>query len=647
MTSGGAVVHLLLGLGPGAVYAALGLGLFVMHRGVGVLNLAFGAMAMYPAYVYATMRSSGDLVLPGVPGTHHLADQVPALPAAVVALVVSALLGLVTYVVVFRPLRSAPPLASVVGSVGVLLTLQSAVVLRFGGDPRLVEPLLPRHQLQVAGSVVPADRLYLLALVVLTAMGAWLMFRHTRFGLSSRAAAENEAATELMGISPARLGAVNWVIGAVIAGAFGILLAPIAGLSANGYSLLVVPAFVAALAGRLVSVAATVAGGLALGVAQSEATLVDLPWDWASPQTLKEVVPVLALVGVVLAFGTSLPARGTEVGARLPPAPTARRPLLFGAAVIVAGSVAAVTATGPYRSAVAVSLIGTVLCLSIVILTGFAGQVSLAQMTFAGLGAVVLSRAGTDWHVPFPLGAVVGALVAAGVGVLLGLATSRSRGTTVALVSLGAALAVEDLVFRHLSRGLFKSDRIGPPRAFGLELAATGSDGRPRATFVLLLVAVVATVAVGVMQLRNSGMGRRMLAVRSNERAAAASGVNVRRTRLAAFALSGFVAGIGGALLGYHQNAISGQSFALSRSLLLLAAAYIGGVGTVIGAFLGGLIMPGGVIPTAADSILHLGAYTTLFTGIVLTTVVVRKASSHRSRSLTLEAAPHHDWIGP
>lgn len=638
MTDDDVVVHLLLGLGPGAVYAALGLGLVVMHRGVGVLNLAFGAMAMYPAYVYATVRSSGDLVLPGLPGTHHLSDHVAAPAAMAIAVAVSAVLGLLAYGVVFRPLRAAPPLAGIVAAIGVLLTLQSVVILRFGGDPRLVEPVLPRHRLHIGDSVVPADRLYLAGLVVLLAIGASLLHRRTRFGLASRAAAEDLTATEMLGISTTRLGALNWVMGSVVAGVFGILLAPIAGLTTSGYTLLIVPSLVAALAGRLLSFPWIVAGGLALGVAQSEATLLRLPWDWAPPQTVKEVVPVLVLVVVVLVFGTSLPTRGTQAGTRVPPPRLGGRPFLGPGAVLATG-VAALISTGPYRSALAVTLIGTVLCMSVVIITGYAGQVSLAQMSFAGVAAVVLSRVATDWNVPFPLGALMGATAAAGASVLVGAATSRSRGPAVAVVSLGAALVIDELVFRNLSLGIFGPNRIDAPHPFGLDLGPTGPDGRPSAAFVLFVLAVAGAVVSGGAWLPRSGLGRRMLAVRTNERAAAATGVNVRRTRLAAWALSGAVAGIGGALLGYHQSAVSGQSFALSRSFMLLAVTYIGGVASVAGAVAGGLIVPGGILVTVADRILDLGAYATLFSGVVLTFVVVRTSTGDRARSTGLGSA--------
>ena len=126
------------------------------------------------------------------------------------------------------------------------------------------------------------------------------------------------------------------------------------------------------------------------------------------------------------------------------------------------------------------------------------------------------------------------------------------------------------------------------------------------------------------MRLRLSGLGRRMLAVRSNERAAAAAAVNVGRTKLAAFGLSAFVAGLAGTLAGYQQGALSDQSFSISRSLVVLAVAYMGGIGSVAGAVVGGLVIPGGLVSTIVDRILHLGRYETLFAGFAVVAVALR-----------------------
>ena len=642
MTATETIVYLVLGLGPGAIYGALGLGLMFTYRGSGVINLAYGAMAMYPTYVYAELRSSGNLVLPGLPGTHHLADEVgtAAALAIALALALAALLGLVTYGVVVRPLRRAPPLATVVAAVGVMIILQAVVTLRFGTDPVAVAPLLPQHTITVGGATLPADRVYLVGLLALVAFGATLLYRKTRFGLASRGATESEVAAELLGYSAVRLSATNWVIGAVLAAMFGILLAPIAGLSPTGYSLLVVPALVAALAGRLVSIWATVAAGLTLGVLQSQVSRVRLPWEWLGPQTLKSVLPFFALVVVLMAIGTPVPRRGAGRAAPLPSATPPSQPFRAAAALFVVGAVATVTLTGGYRSALTVTMIGAVLCLSLVILTGFAGQISLAQMSVAGIGGFVLSGATSDWGLPFPVAPIVAAVLASVCGVIMGLPALRARGMTLAIMTLGAALAVEELIFRNLSSGIISTNAVAPARLLGLDLAPTADDGTPRAAFGLLVVSVLAASAFGVMRLRLSGLGRRMLAVRANERAAAAAGVNVGRTKLAAFGLSALVAGVAGTLIGYHQGALSDQSFGIGLSIVLLAVAYLGGIGSTGGAVLGGLVIPGGLVPTVADRLLQLGRYQTLFAGLAVVVVALRNPEGIASTIRRVSASP-------
>lgn len=618
------IVYLVLGLGPGAVYGALGLGLVLTHRGSGVINLAYGAMAMYPTYVFAELRATGDLVLPGLPGSLHLGDDVGSVPALAVTLVVAVALGLCTYGIVVRPLHQAPALVGVVAAVGVMITLQAVVTLRFGTDPRTIAPILPSHAIDVAGRRLPADRLYLVGLLAVVLASVTILYRKTRFGLASRAATESADGVELLGYSAARLAAANWIVGAVLAALFGILLAPIAGLSPGGYSLLVVPALVAALVGRLVSTWIAVAAGIVLGIFQSQASRLSVTWDWLGPQTIRTVLPFVALVAVLMVFGTPTPPRGTRPAARLPYAPATSHPLRLAVGMLAVGGGSTFILGGGYLNALVVTVVGALLCLSVVVLTGFAGQISLAQMTFAGVAGFVLSGITSRWDVPFPIGPVVGILAAASCGLVVGLPALRARGMTLAILTFGAALAVEELVFRNLSRGILATTAVAPARLFGLDLGASADDGTPRVAFGVFAVSVFAVVALAVARLRVGGLGRGMLAVRSNERAAAASGVNVGRTKLAAFALSGAIAGVAGTLAGYHQGALSDQSFGTSRSLVVLAVAYVGGIGSVPGAVIGGLVIPGGLVSTAAERALRLGRYETLFAGLAVVVAVLR-----------------------
>jgi len=277
-----------------------------------------------------------------------------------------------------------------------------------------------------------------------------------------------------------------------------------------------------------------------------------------------------------------------------------------GAGVLVLG--------GQDRMALVTSLIGALVCLSIVVLTGWSGQISLAQMAFAGVAGFSLSRLATGAGIPFPVAPLLAALLAAAAGVLVGLPALRARGVSLAVVTLAGAVVVEEVVFKSPTlTGGFGGSRVPPPTLFGWRLDPSGP------AFGLMVVAVLAAAAVGLARLRLSGAGRRLLAVRANERAAAALGVDVSAIRLRAFALSAFLAGVAGALLGYQQGQLSFGSFGVFVSLAYLAVAYLGGIAGVGGALVGGLLVPNGL----AFTLLDLGRYQLLVSGLGLMVVTV------------------------
>ena len=618
-TIDGPLVFLLLGLGTGAVYGALGLGLVLVHRSSGVVHFAHGAVAMCATYVFVELRSFAG---------------VPFVAALALALAFAAVLGLGIYVLVFRPLRTAPALAGVVASVGLLAVLQAAAVLRFGPDARPVPSILPARPLTLLGLVVPCDRLYLAALVVVAAGGLWVVYRFTRFGLASRAVAEDQTTAALLGWSPDAVAGANWVAASVLAGLAGILVSPITALNPVAYTLLVVPALAAALVGRLSSFGVTVAAALGIGMAQSEMLWLQERFSWIPRNGVREALPLLVIL-VALAFGAGTGLRGLNAGTglrglnaglrgagaagRLPLAPSPRRPLPWAAAG-VAGAALALVVLGPAeRLGLVNSMVGAVICLSLVVLTGYVGQISLAQMAFAGVAGFALSKLGGGLGVPFPVAPLLAALTAAAVGLVVGLPALRLRGLRLAVVTLAAAVAVEELVFKSPAlTGGFGGTRVPEASVLGLDLGLAGS--RP---FGFLVLAVLAGVAVGVAGLRRGPVGRRFLAVRANEAAAAAAGIDVVSTKLAAFALSAFVAGLGGALLGYGQGQLSFGSFGVFVSLSYLAVAYVGGIASIAGALVGGLLVEGGLAFTVLERAAGLGRYQLLASGLALVLVTV------------------------
>lgn len=588
------------------MYAAIAMGLVLVHRATGVVSVAQGALAMYLTYGYAELRDAGDLVLPvvGVPDRIDLGGPLGFWPALGLTLLVAVLLGLLVHRAVFRPLRGAPPLASVVASVGLMLVLQGLATMQFGSANRFVAPVLPDRPVELLGVTVPADRFLLAGLVVLVALALGALYRWTRFGLATRAAAEDERALALLGWSPDRVAAANWVLASVLAALGGVLVAPITALNPLSYSLFVVPALAAALVGGLRSFTATTAAALALGMAQSELVKLGADHGWLRDLNLRAGLPFLVVVLVMVARGMLVPERGAVAALRLPTAGLPRHPARATLLGGVGGVVALALLGGGWRLALVHSAVAAVVCLSVVVLTGYVGQISLAQLALAGVAGFGLSKVQGGWGVPFPLAPVLAVLGATAVGLLVGLAARRVRGVDLAVVTLAAGVAVEELVFRNqaLTGGLAGTG-VPPPTLGPLDLGISGADpsAYPRLAFALLVLAVLVVACVGVAVLRRGRLGRRMLAVRANERAAAAAGVDVVRTKLLAFLFASVLAGVAGTLLGYEQERLSFDSFSAFASLTVLSAAYVGGVGRVSGALLGGLLVPGGLALTALD----------------------------------------------
>jgi branched-chain amino acid transport system permease protein len=349
---------------------------------------------------------------------------------------------------------------------------------------------------------------------------------------------------------------------------------------------------------------------------QSEILLLQDQHSWIPRSGVREAVPlVVILVALALGAGDRLARDRTVTTRRLPPAgrPT-RRGWRTGVAAAAVVAVALFALDGTDRLALVTSLIGSLVCLSIVVLTGWSGQISLAQMAFAGVAGFSLSRLGVGLGIPFPVAPVLAAAAAVATGLVVGLPALRARGVSLAVATLAAAVAVEELVFKNpvLTAG-FGGSRVPAPSLLGVTIGPS-SPG-----FGLLVLAVLAAAVVGLARMRTAPAGRRLLAVRANERAAAAAGVDVTATRLGAFALSAGIAGVAGALLGYQQGHLSFGSFGVFVSLAYLAVAYLGGITGVSGALVGGLLVPNGLLFTA----LHLGRYQLLVTGLGLVLVTV------------------------
>ncbi len=636
-------VFALMGLGIGALYAMLGTGLVIVYRGSGVVNFAQGAFAMYGALTFDEARRNGYLRLPivdflptralNVPISIKLSDDgVSTIAAFAIALAMSVLIGLMAHFLVFRPLRTAAPLGKVIGSLGMMLYLQGVAHLNFGGRGRLPISIVPdgayRNFLGL-GRPFPEATLWVSAIAIVLGLSLWVLFQYTRFGLATRAGADNEKGVILLGYSPQFLAACNWVIASILATVTAIVVGPISGsLTPLGLSALVVGALAAALLGRLMSITVAMLGGFTLGGVQ---TVLGF-WagkDWFPlflRSGVREVVPLIAICAVLFLRGRSLPIRGSIEERRLPISPVPARVgqhLAVWAVVIITLSLVFEDSgrRTVFALALTTSMVAAIIMLSMVVVTGYVGQISLAQMSLAGTSAFLLARMTADGSstignpfpvngpdLPWPVAAALGIVAAIVVGLVLGLPAVRIRGAQLAIVTVAAAISMQTLFFENsaltgISYG--SPAHVRPATLFGLNLASTGDAGLlDRPAFVIFCFVVLAACALVVANLRRSSTGRRFLAVRANERAAAAVGIGVPRTKLLAFGIASGIAGIGGVMLGFKQNDVSSAGFVYQASLAYLAFAYLGGITSINGAIVGGLLAPAGLVAVTSNYVL-------------------------------------------
>ncbi len=604
------LTFLIVGLGSGAVIAALGVGVVVAHRVSRVVNFAHAAMGMYIAFVYYELRATGDIVLPflGLPARIGLVDRPTVSTAFVLSMLVAAVLGALIYLLIFRPLRTAPALARVVASLGLFVYLIAIVGLRFtteSGSSRSLDGPLPDHLITWGSIRVPADR-YLLAVAVVAAAAVLSAgYRLTRFGLATRAVAGNERGATLLGISPNAVGVMNWMVATMLAGGAVILAAPVIRLEATSTSLLIVPAVAAALPGRFTSVWATVFTGLAIGMAQTEILHLQSRWDWLPSVGLQQGIPLLIVLVTLAVRGEVLPDRSALQTSSLPRAADTRRVPIIVAVLLVAGLIAASVVGSDWRSGMIVSAIATIVALSVVVVTGYVGQISLATFAVAGVAAFGMVRLGEAWHLPFPLAPLAGIVVAVVAGQIAALPAVRVRGLNLAIATLAGAVAVEELLFKwSWFTGGLEGARAESPSLFGADLGVSAlGDAFPRRTFVVMTLVIAALSVVVVGNLRRGSTGRRWLAVRANERAAAAAGISVTRVKLSAFALSSALAGTAGVLLAYQRTIVSAGSFGVLDSLIAVAIAYLAGIATPIGAVVAGVLATGGLLTVTLDAL--------------------------------------------
>jgi branched-chain amino acid transport system permease protein len=575
----------------GGLTALIALGMALTWRSNGVVSFAQGDLGMAPVVlVHLLIVSWGWSWWVAVPS----------------GLVVALLLGAVVEIAIIRRFRKAPRLLLTVATIGLAQVLAGiALVLPRLFDEQVLTPRIePPFHLEFAIGQVhfnASEALALMAVPIVVALLA-LLLQRSHVGLAARAAADSADRASLAGIPVGRIQTAVWSVASVLAFAAVLLRAGVLGLPVGAaLSLgLLLRALTALLLGRLTDLPVIAATAVALGVLE-----LSIAFNASSSAVLDPILAAVVAVALLLRGGTARRgARTADADAtswrsadEVRPVP-ARLAALAPVRVVRIGGTAALVAIGlalPYLLPVDRSLkssallIYALLGLSVVVLTGWAGQLSLGQVALFAIGAAVGAKATTDWGLDLTLALPIAALAGAAAAVVIGFPALRLRGLELAVVTLAAALATTSWLLnpREFSWVPDQGTRVERPPLLG-RIDISSATAIHHLSLALLLIGLVALRGI-----RASRTGRALLALRDNERGAQAYGLSPLRLRLTAFALSGALAGLAGGMFAHHQQAFGSQPFSPEQNFAIFTMVVLGGVGSPMGAVLGALYLQG------------------------------------------------------
>ena len=587
----------IVGIVTGSIYAVAASGLVVTYTTSGVFNIAHGAVGMLMAFVYWQVRFDWGWSTP--------------LSLAFVLLVAAPLLGVVVERTLARNLAKASLVSSLVVTIGLLLVLMAVALNVWPPEGRRVDGFFSPGGFDLGPVFVTWHQTTTVLVAIAVAVGLRLLMFRTRAGVTMRAVVDHRGLATLTGARPGLSTALSWALGSSLAALAGILLAPVLQLNVQALTLLVVNAYAAAMVGRLRSVPLTFVGAMVLGLIESYAVGY-LPSDGIFTN-LRVAMPTLMLFVALLLIPEGRVRPGAAIVAKMPPLAGLSRSVYGAAGLVAAAGLFALVADEATLSRVAPGLALGLVALSLVPLTGWAGQVSLCQMTFAGLGAFAMVQFA-------PGGSVVGLLaavaIAVPVGALVALPALRLRGLYLALATLAFAVLMDNMFF-------VRQDVFGELGAVGVERLRVGgvSFAGERAYFVLLAT-VFGLIAVGLLALRRGSFGRRLSALRDSPTACTMMGLDTTVTKLQVFALSSAIAAVGGALLAGLRQTATAADYTMFSSLPVVLLAVLGGITAVSGALVGGLVLA--VFPVLADEITWLESLAFLGPGIIGITLARR-----------------------
>jgi ABC-type branched-subunit amino acid transport system permease subunit len=591
--------YIVIGLSRGLIYGILALGLVLVYKGTKILNLAqpfFGLLGAFLAW-WLTARAG---FLP-----FEVMTRPRMLVAALLTIVLVGLHGLSLERTLFHRLRNAPRLVTLVATLAIGQGTVGLVTILFSRNQKQAETLriIPtgiRTIIEMGNVNLTGGDLQVILIVPVVALALAAYFKLSKFGVAIRASADNGDAARLLGVSVDRVAAFTWAAGAALAALAGILLAAKDGSLApstlsTGF---LVKALAAALIGGLTSLPGALVGGLVVGIGEAI-----ISGYFSETRGAADVVFFLAVVAM-LAFrpqGLFGQRDDAEDTAAFVPAvrDLPRRlqetayPLLFswaGKATFVFFALAVSWVTGSATNDVLTQvMIYAMVGVSLTVLMGYTGQISLGHWAFAGVGAFAAANLFGRMHVPFLLTVPLVFVIGAAISLVIGLPALRIKGLYLAVVTVTFSYAAELFIFKsNVVAGGTSGREMPAPKLGPLNL----DDPSNRPMFVFTLVMLLLSMALARNVLR-SRVGRSFVALRENEKAAATLGVRLAPTRLLAFALSGGIAALAGLVFAVRVGTVNAIDFPTEISLVLVLMAIIGGLPTLSGPMLGSLVVFG------------------------------------------------------
>jgi len=456
-------------------------------------------------------------------------------------------------------------------------------------------------QASVFGVNLTYEQLITVGCAVGVAVTLWLLFKRTRLGVAMRAVVDDPTLASLTGARSSRISGAAWVIGFMLAGLAGILLAPGTGMSIEILSELVIFGYAAAIVGRLRSLPLTFLGAMILGISGS------LAIGYVPSNLLNDVTDVLPMGLLILAL-IILPqdklAIGRVVRLRAPRAASLNQTLVGGVVLVAATVLLSSLLTGNNLYTLGEALALGLAALSLVVLSGYGGQVWLCQFTFLGLGAWAMTKVDGGSSL---LGVLAAVGLCAGAGGVLALPALRLRGLYMALATLAFAALMDSIFFTNPSVIVGGSLTVGRPDIFGMRFTTNRA-------FVVLVAVVFALCLIGVGALRRGSFGRRLVAMSDSQAASATVGMSIVKTKLAVFIFSGALAGLAGVLYGGMTPSVASSQFQFVNSLVLFVGVVLAGVTILSGSVQAGVGLS--VVPLIAQHIPSFAGFTYVLFGV-------------------------------